>query len=100
MKPKKLTLDEMWKLYRIIKPSLQSEQKDRLIDEIEAMLDNAPSGMVRSSLSVLYAKPERFSDANPLEFLLLFVVGIKKNKFFKFVEFMSELSNGHAKQRV
>ena len=89
IKPKKLNLDEMWKLYIILKPALDNRKsEDVLLDEIDKLLELSPSGTRVACLNVMYDNIKVTSGA---EALALFIQGITKNEFYSFVEYVKAL---------
>ena len=80
----------MWELYNLLKDGI-GENNEYLIDEISAMLDKLTKQKFILSLQLLYKNFSPNSE-NPLEALMLFIRGLKKNDFFKFVDFVKELN--------
>jgi hypothetical protein len=88
MKPRKLNLSEIWQLYLLLKPAMAGrELNGLLIDEILSLLELSPEGTLVACLNILYNKVE-LDRLNPLELGLAFIIGLKENKFFEFVDFI------------
>lgn len=94
MKPKVLTLSEMWKLYGVLKNGTTGRE-EYLIDEVFEMLDKISKEDFLQALLYVYPKIE-FTKINPVEMATLFIAGIKRNKFFEFVDVVQGL-NGNPK---
>lgn len=94
MKPKRLSLSEIWELYLLLKPALDKrEQKELLIDEIEMLLRNSKPGTLVASLNIMYDNITK-QELNPILSALLFIEGLKQNNFFAFVSFVKGISDG------
>lgn len=85
MKSKKLSLREMWELYKLLGKGTGQEY---LLNEIIEMLKTIPPENIRKSMEMMYG---RMPD-NPLDLALQFVKGLKRNKFFEFQELVEKLS--------
>lgn len=93
-KTKKLSFQEMWNLYLLLKSAIDNrELDDLLIDEIVNLLMLSPQGTLATCLGVFYNKVD-IDNLNPLEAGLFFIRGIKENDFFNFVKFVRNISNG------
>lgn len=88
--PKKLNLTEIYSLYLLLGKGLG---KQYLLDEIIQMLKTLPPENVKKSLHLMY---DTVSLDNPMMVGLMFVRGLKANKFFEFQMFM-ETINGRSK---
>ena len=97
MKPKKLTLREIHKLYLLLRHSLPEKEESYLIDEIERMVSMMEGGEVLvRSVQILYPRA-KINKNNPLELLLLFIQGLKQNEFFDYVSFINGIKRGGRK---
>lgn len=79
----------MWKLYQTLQSGLSEKSKEYLIDELDSMLRNLSSFQFNRSLELMYEKVDL--SQNPVELLLLFTRGIKKNNLFDFSDFIQRL---------
>lgn len=93
-RPKLLTLSGIWDLYKLISPYLPDKSSALLIDEIESILDKVPRGFLKSCLGIMYGDKFDISIYSPIDVLLLFIRGIKKNNFFLFVEYIRAFRDG------
>ena len=84
MKPKRLTLPEMWRLYNTLKKGTESKEA-YLVDEVLEMLDKISKEDFLQALLYLYPKIE-FVKINPVEMATMFIAGLKKNEFFEFID--------------
>lgn len=92
MKPRKLTLREIHKLYLLLRHSLPEKEEQYLIDEIEAMVGRMKSGIALvKAVEIMYPNKD-FNHNNPLEILLLFIKGMKQNEFFDYVVFVKNIN--------
>lgn len=80
----------MWQLYKLLKPGIPEQDKETLVDEVVDILKAIPQGNFIDSLLLLFGEPVRKENAG--EFGLLFIKGIKKNKFFLFHDFIKRVS--------
>ncbi len=94
MNPKKLSLREMWGLYRLLKNGIGISQ-DYLIDTVFEMLDKISQEQFLESLWKMYPKID-FTKHNPVEMATMFVSGLKKNEFFSFVDLVKGLNRGNS----
>lgn len=86
MKPKKLSIREIWELYRLLG---SSQNKKYLIDEVVYILKSVPHKNIMKSLEIMYGVP-KFSD--PLQYGMLIINGLKANNFFDFREHIGKLN--------
>ena len=77
MKPKKLSLREMWELYKLL--GKDNGQK-YLLDEVIQMLREVPPENIKKSMVLMYGK----MTSDPLELAISFTKGLQKNNFFEF----------------
>jgi len=84
LKPKRLTLPEMWRLYNTLKKGTESKEA-YLVDEVLEMLDKISKEDFLQALLYLYPKIE-FVKINPVEMATMFIAGLKKNEFFEFID--------------
>lgn len=93
MKPKKLNLQEITKIYYLLKPSLEGLGDKFTVGEgIQMILDNALPTSLLECINIMYDNNIEFDSYN--EFVLLFIEAISKNDFFEFVLIMKELTDG------
>lgn len=83
LSPKRLSLNEMWKLYLLLKDSLGDSTEELLVDEIKKIISKIDVDEYKNVLQLLYGK--RIFSRHRSEYLLYFVAGLKKNNFFSFV---------------
>ena len=90
LSPKKLSISEMWDLYKLLGKGFG---KELLVDEVMEILTNTPSHKIQQSLDIMY---DAVSTADPTERLKLLIDGLKISEFFAFQNFM-ETMNGSPK---
>lgn len=89
MKPKKLNLQEITRIYLLLKSALGDKEEDDLWDEISKIIRLASPEALLECIYVLYDnKPEIHS---VLEFNNWFAKGLLENEFFAFVNFIRGL---------
>lgn len=88
IKPKKLTLQEMWSLYLMLKDSMSD--KEFLIDEVDDMLDKMAPDVFIKSLVIMYPKYDA-TKFLPVEHLTNFIAGLKSSRLFEFVKFIEAI---------
>lgn len=85
MKTKRLSLSEMWQLYRLLGDGFG---KEYLWDEIIEMMYLVPPKNIKMAMGLMYDNVS----INPLEIGLMFVKGLQHNKFFEFRMFVEALN--------
>lgn len=83
--PKKLTLQEMWKVYKLLNGGFN---KKYVLDEVVEMLQSIPPENIRIVMRMFYAK----FPTNPIEFGIKFTEGLKYNHFFEFQSVMENMN--------
>lgn len=81
LRPKKLSFDEMWKLYKTLEAGLPDKEEEYLITEVYRMLGKLTDINFKSALRLMYGDNFHHNLA-PSEFAVLFVRGIKENNVF------------------
>lgn len=92
--PKSLPIKDMWNLYRTLQSGVSENSQEFLIDELDSMLKGISEFQFKRSLELMYEKID--FTKNPVELLLLFTRGIKKNNLFEFSDFIKRI-NGRSK---
>lgn len=92
MKPKKLNLTEIHRLYLVLRHALPDKEEALLIDEIEKILQRAEPNTMMRCLEIMYSKKPNKSD--PFNLLLLFIKGLQINDFFEYSNFINGLKRG------
>lgn len=94
MKPKKLNIQEIHKLYLLLRSCLPQKEEMYLIDEIEKIVGMMESGeTLIQAVEIMYPK-NKINKENPLEILLLFIRGLKQNEFFEYAIFINGIKRG------
>lgn len=94
MKPKKLNLHQIHRLYLLLRSCLPHKEEAYLIDEVEKMVGMMEDGdTLFRAVELMYPKIE-LDTRNPLEILLLFVQGLKQNEFFEYADFINGMKSG------
>ena len=85
MKPNKLNIHEMWKLYLLLEPSLPEKFENEIEDEIVSIVIASTPETLLECVHILYDNKMEVDSAE--EFLLCISKGLMQNMFFVFVEF-------------
>lgn len=83
--PKKLSIDEMWQLYKILGKGMGEKY---LLDEAVEMMKKLSPDIISKALHLMYDTVS----SNPMQLALMFVRGLQHNKFFEFQEFIGTLN--------
>lgn len=91
LKPKHLSFNEMWKLYKTIKDALPEKNEEYLFHEVLKTMEKMTNSNFKDVLLVLYG--DGFHNNQPTsKYALMFIDGMKKNNFFSFSSFVKSLS--------
>lgn len=85
LKPKKLSLSEMWDLYKILGRWMGQKY---VIDEVAEKLKSISPKDFSKSMNLMY---DTVSIENPPQLAVLFIEGLKFNKFFEFQRFIETI---------
>lgn len=89
-----LTLQEIHRLYLLLRDCLPHNEEHYLIDQIQIMVHKMESGeTLIQAVEIMYPK-KKFNKKNPLELLLLFIKGLKENEFFEYAHFINGIKRG------
>jgi hypothetical protein len=89
-----MNLQEIHKLYLLLRSCLPQKEEPYLIDEIEKMVGMMESGeTLVQAVELMYPK-KKIDKHNPLELLLLFTKGLKQSEFFDYVNFINGIKRG------
>lgn len=91
MKPKKLNLTEIHRLYLVLKDSLPDKEEALLIDQIEEIIQRGEPDLMERCTAIMYPKVK---ESDPLSLLLLFIKGLQDNDFFEYAYFINGLKRG------
>lgn len=90
MKPKKLNLQEITKIYLLLEPALIDEQaEETVLERLDKIVDVVAPEALLECIHILYDNKVRYS--NFVEFQALFIAGLHTNEFFLFVGFLRGL---------
>jgi len=95
-KPKKLNLDEIWRLYILLESYVDDRVMEKsVIDSSLGIIDSASPQDLLVSLRVMYDNKVEFT--TPSEFNELFISGIVKNEFLEFCEIIRGMNGSSNK---
>lgn len=89
--PKKLSIKEIWEVYRFLKNGINPNSEKYLLHETIRILDGISTENFKQALSVMKISETE----NPLDVVLDFTKSIKTNNFFSFVQLISEMTHGN-----
>jgi len=87
--PKKLTISEMWQLYRLLKDGVSNPLGKDLFDNVKHIFSKVNPQYIRKSIKIMYGDDVHWETSN--EVLLLFSAGLIGCKFFEFHNFIGKL---------
>ena len=88
-KPKIVTLEDVWKLYLLLKHAISPKPLKDAEEEIIYILDNLKDGTMRQAIGILYEK----NDYDPFTTILMFLNGLRYWGFVDFVGFIRGLAH-------
>lgn len=90
MKPKKLNLQEITKVYFLLKPAIDNREREAsFMEEVQKIVELSNP---RHLLEVMMVMGDNLSEVTePLEFTIRFADSLRENGFFDFVEFIRGL---------
>ena len=91
LKPKHLNFDDIWKLYKIIKDALPEKDEQYLLHEIQKTMEKMTNSSFKEVLLLLYGEGFQKNKVS-MDFVLMFIRGLKVNNFFAFSSFIKSLS--------
>lgn len=98
MKPKKLNLQEITKIYFLLRLPLDGLTEEMTIGEgIQKILDETKPQALLECINILYDNSIDFDSHE--EFVVLFINALVENDFFRFVWFMKEMNNDASTSR-
>lgn len=87
MKSNKLNLEDVWKLYLLLEPSLKDRERKELVeDEIVEVIKLSESKALLECIHILYDNKVEINNVD--EFVSAIYIGLETNKFFEFVDFI------------
>lgn len=91
LRPNKLTLEEMWQVYLYLKDGTPDPLLSSMMDNVQYMLQHLTSHRISLVLHIFYDLEHDQKIDDHLEFLALFIRGLRKNKYFEFVTYVRRL---------
>lgn len=91
LRPKKLSFDEMWQLYKLLKIN-KEKLKEYLADELETILNTVSQDGYLKALSLLYNDKIEYAKITPIDSVIMLSDGLSANKFFDFCATMEGLN--------
>jgi hypothetical protein len=86
--PKKLNLEEIWSVYKLVDKSLGNDLNYSFLDGVSKIIKKSSSIRFSSVLYTLGIKPEK----NGMKNVTLLIRGLRINNFFDFVKFIRKLN--------
>lgn len=92
MKPRKLNLQEITKIYLLLKPSLEGLTEEMTVgDGIQEIFNNSNEQTLLECINTLYDNSIDFDSFE--EFVALFVAALIENEFFSFVWIIKDFTD-------
>lgn len=88
--PKKLSIREVYQLYRLLEEGVPKQDEKYLIQEVLEILNNVSTYAFKQAMRVLYGD-EFYVNRDSGEIALMFVRGIKQSNFISFIQIMKDL---------
>jgi len=96
MKSKKLNLQEITKIYHLLKPALDGRELEEVVfDEIDKIIELSSPEALLECLYIIYDNKVEFS--SPAEFVDMLIKGLLDIDFYYFVDFIKVLNNDSAR---
>ena len=86
-KPKKLTLAEVWEMYRLLEDALPEDLSVLMLDAVDHVIDNIDGDILLKVLTISYPA-KMLESMSGVDALLFLIKCFKANDFFSFVEFV------------
>ena len=87
---KQLSLQEIHKLYLILKPYLPEKEEDYLIYEVIRIMEKITPQEFQESMLIMYGKKFNFKQ-NPGKLAVEFINGVKKHNLFSYIHFVKSI---------
>ena len=88
--PKKLSIREIWRLYKELKNGLIGRNpNDTLLDEIISILERVDKDAFKQSIKIMYGDVKNKSS---VESAIMFSRGLKESNFFDFCKFVETIN--------
>lgn len=91
MRPKKLNIDEAWKLYRLMGDCLQIEEQTMVLDIVGKIIKNVSKDGIFEAIFLMYGKDAEIHAPDTLSSLL--IAGLKHNGMDTFYRNMVRLGS-------
>lgn len=85
--PKRLSISEMWQLYKQLKSGIKTPQV-YLLDEVLEIMEGIDTESFKTSLRILYGNRVNYLEKSPVDLALMLVQGLKANQAFEFFDFI------------
>ena len=88
----------MWELHKKLERGIAGrEPKTYMMDEVLGILEGIDTESFKASLRILYGNKPNYLEKSPLDLVLMFIAGLKKNSAFDFFEFI-RITRGYSKR--
>jgi len=91
LSPKRLSIREMWKLYKTIESGIPEKEEPYLFHQVMKVIEGITTPQFEDSIKIMYGN--KVLKKQDTLFALLFIKGIKKNSLFAFSSFIKGMSN-------
>lgn len=84
-----VTLDDIWKLYHLLKHAISEKPLQNADEEISHIFDNLRDGTMKQAVGIIYGKEE----FDPFTTILMFLDGLRFWGFGNFVSFVRGITH-------
>lgn len=96
MNPKKLNIEEAWRLYHLLGESLYIKDEEIILDVLERIVSKVSPHTFSSSLDIMYGSGYDYKDA--VNALSMFYRGIRENMMPRFYIFIDGITNADSRR--
>jgi len=89
LNPNRLSIEQMWELYNLLKDGLQ-EEKSLVVDEVFHVMEKIDTESFKKALGIMFGR-DFSKELSPIEFALMFTKGIKETGILDFASLMRGL---------
>jgi hypothetical protein len=87
--PKQLKIDEMWKLYRLLKDSIPHPLSEKPMENITHVFTKANPKYIQRAIHIMYGDEVHWTNMN--DAIVLFANGISQSGFFEFSNYVGKI---------
>lgn len=89
--PNRLSINDLWKLYKELKPALDGKSSELFIDEIIRIMQSIDTDAFKLSLKIMYGDKINYLEKSAMELGIMFSEGIRQSNILLFSDFIRKL---------